>query len=113
MNARSKRWLGRLPSRSDAAMVTCHDAGSLEKEMGKMNRKLVGLVTFAVVAALAGAVVTTYKTRITNPVPLSVGDGKNGPADMVWIPGANFLMGTDNRMTLPNERPAHEVHVSG
>lgn len=93
--------------------MICHDAASLEKEMGKMNRKLAGLVTLAAVAALAGAVVTTYKARITNPVPLSVGDGKNGPADMVWIPGADFLMGTDNRMTLPNERPAHAVHVSG
>lgn len=41
------------------------------------------------------------------------GDGRNGPRDMVLIPSADFLMGTDSRMALPNERPAHRVRLSG
>lgn len=42
-----------------------------------------------------------------------LGDGKKGPQGMAWIPGGEFLMGSDVRMSQPNERPAHKVRVSG
>ncbi|SUV87850.1 Serine/threonine-protein kinase pkn1 [Bordetella pertussis] len=42
-----------------------------------------------------------------------LGDGKAGPADMAWIPGHQFLMGNDHKLSQPNERPAHQVRVSG
>jgi sulfatase modifying factor 1 len=32
---------------------------------------------------------------------------------MVWIPGGQFLMGSDHQLSQPNERPAHPVRVSG
>jgi len=32
---------------------------------------------------------------------------------MVWIPGGEFTMGTDDPRSLPNERPAHRVKVEG
>ena len=32
---------------------------------------------------------------------------------MVWIPGGTFLMGTNDRESFPNERPAHFVQVQG
>ncbi len=35
------------------------------------------------------------------------------PPDMVWIPGGEFIMGTDDEKSMPNERPAHRVHVDG
>jgi formylglycine-generating enzyme required for sulfatase activity len=35
------------------------------------------------------------------------------PLDMVWIPGGEFIMGTDDEKSMPNERPAHRVHVDG
>jgi formylglycine-generating enzyme required for sulfatase activity len=30
---------------------------------------------------------------------------------MVWIPGGRFLMGTNDKESFPNERPAHLVDV--
>ena len=35
------------------------------------------------------------------------------PADMVWIPGGEFLMGTDDANAWPDEKPAHGVSVRG
>ncbi len=35
------------------------------------------------------------------------------PDDMVWIPGGEFMMGSDDDMSRRNERPAHLVQVSG
>lgn len=42
-----------------------------------------------------------------------VGDGLRGPADMAWVPGGRFLMGSDHKLARPNERPAHRVKVAG
>jgi formylglycine-generating enzyme required for sulfatase activity len=81
--------------------------------MGTMQKNRVWLAALVVVGALAATAATTYRALMSTPAPLTIGDGKNGPADMVWIPGTDFMMGTDNRMTLPNERPAHKVHVTG
>ena len=35
------------------------------------------------------------------------------PAGMVWIPGGQFTMGTDDQNSMSNERPAHQVKVDG
>jgi sulfatase modifying factor 1 len=37
----------------------------------------------------------------------------NGPSSMVWIPGGEFTMGTDEAESYPQERPAHRVRVDG
>src|SRR4030095_1536095 len=37
----------------------------------------------------------------------------SAPSGMVWIPGGEFMMGTDSEMSFPNERPAHRVRVDG
>src|SRR5262245_41607224 len=36
-------------------------------------------------------------------VKVVLGDGVNGPAGMVWVPGGDFLMGSDSKMAQPNE----------
>lgn len=38
---------------------------------------------------------------------------KNSSNDMVWIPGGEFLMGSDTRLARPNEKPIHKVRVDG
>jgi formylglycine-generating enzyme len=38
---------------------------------------------------------------------------KKAPPGMVWIPGGTFLMGTNEKESFPNERPAHLVQVQG
>jgi formylglycine-generating enzyme required for sulfatase activity len=35
------------------------------------------------------------------------------PSGMVWVPGGEFVMGTDSEMAWPDERPAHRVRVDG
>ena len=32
---------------------------------------------------------------------------------MVWVPGGEFLMGSDHKLAQPNERPTHRVKVGG
>jgi len=41
------------------------------------------------------------------------GDGVKGPRGMVWVPGSDFLMGSDHKLAQRNERPAHKVRVHG
>jgi formylglycine-generating enzyme len=38
---------------------------------------------------------------------------RSGPPGMVWIPGGDFLMGTDSELGWPDEKPAHPVRVDG
>src|SRR5260370_21367974 len=38
---------------------------------------------------------------------------RKAPPAMVWIPGGAFLMGTNDKESFPNERPAHLVQVQG
>lgn len=40
-------------------------------------------------------------------------DGKNAPIGMVWVPGGDFLMGSDNKKAQANEKPVHRVKVDG
>ncbi|WP_130430892.1 formylglycine-generating enzyme family protein [Rivibacter subsaxonicus] len=42
-----------------------------------------------------------------------VGDGVQGPLGMAWVPGGEFLMGSDHKLAQSNERPAHKVRVDG
>ena len=41
------------------------------------------------------------------------GDGVKGPGGMMWVPGGEFLMGSDHQLAQANERPAHRVKVGG
>ncbi|MEJ8822625.1 formylglycine-generating enzyme family protein [Variovorax humicola] len=68
------------------------------------------VVTLAALATGAAVALLPYRH---DPVPLSVGDGKTGPRNMVWIPGGEFAMGSDHRHAQPNEGPAHRVRLSG
>lgn len=53
-----------------------------------------------------------HATVITSPTVI-VGDGTIGPRNMVWIPGGEFSMGSDNQLAFANERPTHDVRVHG
>ena len=50
----------------------------------------------------------------SNPDDRSGGQvDRKAPPGMAWIPGGAFLMGTNDKESFPNERPAHLVQVQG
>lgn len=71
--------------------------------------------------ALAGAAAGgAFAWRAWNGVPAArprpaivLGDGIATPANMAWIPGGTFLMGSDHKLARFDERPAHAVRVKG
>jgi formylglycine-generating enzyme len=74
------------------------------------------VLTSVVVAACAAVGVTVWEKLPTRSkaVPQIVeGDGIKGPQGMMWVPGGEFLMGSDHQLAQANERPAHRVKVAG
>jgi len=69
------------------------------------------------VCGIAGYVAATFLAKPTPAgahVPAVVaGDGVRGPSGTVWVPGGEFLMGSDHKLAQPNEQPTHRVKVSG
>ncbi|HBO77182.1 formylglycine-generating enzyme family protein [Cupriavidus metallidurans] len=78
-------------------------------------RRRMWLGALVVGMAGAGAAGTVWYSRHNgqgaDPASIRAGDGVNGPAGMVHIPGGEFLMGSDHKMSQANERPAHKVQV--
>jgi formylglycine-generating enzyme required for sulfatase activity len=79
---------------------------------------LVIVILLALVCALIGfalsRAISTPSSPHTNPAfQVTYGDGTRGPQGMAWVPGGEFLMGSDNKMAQANERPAHKVRVHG
>ena len=55
-----------------------------------------------------------FSARNATPVAAVIeGDGVKGPKGMLWVPGGEFLMGSDHELAQKNERPAHKVRVAG
>ena len=52
------------------------------------------------------------KTQQSIP-EIRLGDGVNSPKGMAWIPGGEFLMGSDSKTAQANEKPVHHVKVNG
>lgn len=72
---------------------------------------VVGITTIAC-GAVIGWSIGTWKPR--SPAPQAIeGDGIHGPRGMMWIPGGEFMMGSDDRLAKPNEHPAHKVRLHG
>ncbi len=56
-----------------------------------------------------------WLTRPSAPVAPTarIGDGVTTPRAMAWVPGGEFMMGSDHKLAQRNERPAHRVRVGG
>ena len=47
------------------------------------------------------------------PHSLATAPPAKGPPGMAWIPGGQFMMGTNSQLGWPDEKPRHPVRVSG
>src|SRR5450631_2878177 len=72
---------------------------------------LLGIASLALV--LSGAMASPNATASNPDEPSGAQVRRNAPPETVWIPGGAFLMGTNDRESFPNERPAHLVQVQG
>lgn len=78
----------------------------------KRRTFISGLLAAGAASTLSGAYYLRATERKDAGKPI-VGDGKNGPRGMVWIPEGVFLMGSAAKQALPNEGPAHRVRLEG
>ena len=81
--------------------------------MNLKRRILVG-VAFAVLGLGSYFIWSNYFSKSQKSIPeIRLGDGVNSPKGMAWIPGGEFLMGSDHKKAQANEKPTHKVKVSG
>ncbi|MCD0504584.1 formylglycine-generating enzyme family protein [Bordetella petrii] len=77
------------------------------------QRLKAGLAVVGVLVAAGALGAYVAGQQAPSKPEIKVGDGSSGPAGMAWIPGDQFLMGNEHKLSQPNERPAHKVRVSG
>jgi formylglycine-generating enzyme required for sulfatase activity len=66
--------------------------------------------TAAQLSIIACLLLTTVKEGVAEPPSAKATDS---PAGMRWIPGGEFIMGSDDSWSQQNERPAHHVRIDG
>jgi formylglycine-generating enzyme required for sulfatase activity len=107
--------------RAAAKSESSDKAQGIDAPAAKLNR-LKLLVTTALLIVVcaaggyfAGALFDKKPVAATDKAaPVVVeGDGVRGPVAMVWVPGGEFLMGSDHEFAKPNEKPTHRVRVKG
>src|SRR5271157_3360046 len=73
-----------------------------------------GLLVIAAALLVSSGTMASSNANASNPdeTPGHQVSRKSLP-EMAWIPGGAFLMGTNDKESFPNERPAHLVQVQG
>ena len=92
-----------------------HAVAASRSRRGHRLGAVIAALSFCIV--VCGALAALAADRVlpaTLSAPLILeGDGVKGPKGMMWVPGGEFLMGSDHQLAQRNERPAHNVRVSG
>jgi sulfatase modifying factor 1 len=75
---------------------------------------LCGLLVIAALLLVSSGTTASSNAKASNPDE-TPGDQvcRKAQPGMAWIPGGTFLMGTNDKDSFPNERPAHLVQVQG
>jgi formylglycine-generating enzyme len=75
---------------------------------------LCGLLGIASLALVSSGTMASPNATASNPdAPSGDQVRRKAPPATVWISGRTFLMGTNDKESFPNERPAHLVQVQG
>lgn len=80
------------------------------------KKRLAGAAALIILGAAGWLTARAVSTPATPPaiaVRPILGNGVDTPRDMAWVPGGAFLMGSDSKLAVANERPAHSVRVRG
>jgi formylglycine-generating enzyme required for sulfatase activity len=73
-----------------------------------------GLLGIAFVLLVSGRIIASSNATGSNShEPPGNQAIQKAPSGMAWIDGGTFLMGTNDKESFPNERPAHYVQVQG
>jgi sulfatase modifying factor 1 len=99
----------RIKGRNLARSATC----TISKG-AQLALLLCGLLGIASVLLVLSGIMASPNAAASNPDKPSGGQvTRKAPPAMVWIRGGTFLMGTNDKESFPNERPAHLVQVQG
>jgi formylglycine-generating enzyme required for sulfatase activity len=80
----------------------------------KLALLFCGLLGIAPVLLVLSGIVASFNADASNPDDRSEGRvRRKATPGTVWIPEGTFLMGTNDKESFPNERPAHLVQVQG
>lgn len=71
----------------------------------------LGLGIVSIIIAISCGVNSYFMWYSSHHILL--GDGKTGPVGMIWLPGGEFLMGSNTRYATWNEKPTHRVRLDG
>jgi formylglycine-generating enzyme len=73
-----------------------------------------GFLGIASALLVLSRIMASFTANASNPDDRSEGHvRRKAPPGTVWIPEGTFLMGTNDKESFPNERPAHLVQVHG
>ena len=82
--------------------------------MKTLRKTTYAIAAIAVAVGVVGLLNAQKKTSsLEQPRLVIESDGQTAPKDMVWIPGGEFMMGSDHKLAQLNERPGHPVRVNG
>jgi formylglycine-generating enzyme len=71
-----------------------------------------GLLGIGSVLLISSGTMASPNATASNPNEPSGGEvNRKAQPGMVWIPGGTFLMGSNDKESFPNERPAHLVQI--
>jgi formylglycine-generating enzyme len=103
------------PKQTSVAAQSTEAPSGLSGTASRYRRVLLWTAGLVVLPALLGGAVTwAVSTHMkAHEIRIVYGDGTHGPLGMAWVPGGEFMMGSDYKMAQPNERPAHKVRVHG
>ncbi len=101
--------------RTDAVLAFPSTAATRPAAWATRYRKFWfwGVLVVLLPLALGVTIGWVFHSRAQTQSQVTYGDGTTGPLDMAWIPGGQFLMGSDYKLAQPNERPAHPARVHG
>jgi sulfatase modifying factor 1 len=81
--------------------------------MSTQRRSLL-LAILMVLGICAFILLSDFLSKPQQTIPeIRLGDSSNGLKGMAWIPGGEFVMGSDHQKAQANEKPVHKVKVSG